>query len=115
MEQVCFHIIYPIDDVGEAADGISLGLITKELLPHVKAVLGVDISEGVVDVYNRRYTEQGLSSDIAHAITKEITGAEGELDGRKFDVITVCFTVSYSPFLMNSTIVPVRKRISPPR
>ena len=90
MEQVSFHVLYPIDDAGEAPDGISVGLITKELLPHVKAVLGVDLSEGVVDVYDRRYAEQGLSSDVAHAITTEITGAEGELDGRKFDVIIVC-------------------------
>lgn len=67
-----------------------VGLISKELVPHAKTILGVDISQGVVDVYNKRFSDQGLGTEVVHAIQKELTGAEGELDGRKFDVITVC-------------------------
>lgn len=49
----------------------------------------MDISQGVVDVYNRRFAEQGLAPGVVHAIRKELTGAEDELDGKKYDVITV--------------------------
>ena len=64
-----------------------VGLISKELVPHVKTVLGVDISQGVVDMFSKRFTQQGLAPEAIHAIREELNGAEDELEGRKFDVI----------------------------
>lgn len=36
------------------------GLISRELTAHTKSILGVDISQGVVDFYNNRFASQGL-------------------------------------------------------
>ncbi len=61
----------------------------KELLPHCKSILGVDISQGMVDAYNKRATALGVS-DKMQASAHELKGVEGELGGEKFDVIIVC-------------------------
>jgi ubiquinone/menaquinone biosynthesis C-methylase UbiE len=65
------------------------GLISKELIPHVKSILGVDISQGMVNQFNLRVQNESISPDKMHAVREELEGKEGELDGMKFDVI-VC-------------------------
>jgi len=67
-----------------------VGLISRELIPHVKSIVGVDITPAVVDVYNQRVTNQGVPPEKMRAIAVELKGQEGELDGLKFDVIVVC-------------------------
>ncbi|KAJ3511264.1 hypothetical protein NLJ89_g4202 [Agrocybe chaxingu] len=64
------------------------GHISRELGPYSKSIVGVDIVQGLVDVYNKRATEKGISPGEMHAVCAELKGEEGELDGRKFDVIT---------------------------
>jgi predicted TPR repeat methyltransferase len=71
-----------------------IGLISKELIPHVKSILGVDISQGMVNQFNLRVQNESISPDKMHAVREELEGKEGELDGMKFDVIVVrniCF------------------------
>ena len=65
------------------------GLVSKELVPHVKSILGVDISQGMVDQYNKRNQTEGIPLEKMHAIRCQLEGKEGELDGSKFDVIFV--------------------------
>jgi ubiquinone/menaquinone biosynthesis C-methylase UbiE len=65
------------------------GLISKELIPHVKSILGVDISQGMVDQFNLRVKNEGISPDKMRAVREELQGKDGELDGMKFDVIVV--------------------------
>jgi len=72
------------------------GLVSKELVPHVKSILGVDISQGMVDQYNKRVQDEGIPLEKMHAVRYELEGREGELDGSKFDVI-VC-TSAYHHF-----------------
>ncbi|KAI0648429.1 S-adenosyl-L-methionine-dependent methyltransferase [Trametes meyenii] len=64
-----------------------IGLVSQALRPHVKSVVGVDISQGSVDVYNKQAAELGAASQI-RAVCAELKGEPGELDGAKFDLIT---------------------------
>ncbi|KAH8114082.1 S-adenosyl-L-methionine-dependent methyltransferase [Phellopilus nigrolimitatus] len=72
------------------------GLVSAALAPHAKQIVGVDISQGMVDQYNLRFANQGVSPDKIRAVCLELTGAEGELGGQKFDV-AVC-TLAYHHF-----------------
>lgn len=65
------------------------GLISRELAPYAKSILGVDISQKMVDQYNHRVHNQGIPSEEMHAICAILDGRESELDGKRFDVI-VC-------------------------
>jgi len=65
------------------------GLVSRELVPYVKTIVGVDISQGMVDQYNLRVYNQGIPPEEMHAICAKLEGNQGELDGKKFDVV-VC-------------------------
>ncbi|EMD33325.1 hypothetical protein CERSUDRAFT_117945, partial [Gelatoporia subvermispora B] len=71
------------------------GMVSRELIPHVKSIIGVDISGGAVDVYNQRVSELGLTQRMK-AVREELKGQELELDGAKFDLI-VC-SMAYHHF-----------------
>lgn len=70
------------------------GLISRELTAHTKSILGVDISQGVVDFYNKRFASQGLPSEKVHAIVAELDPDSPEtipieLKDQKFDLVFV--------------------------
>ena len=67
-----------------------LGLISKELAPYAKSIVGVDISQAQVDQYNQSVSNQGILPEEMKAVCAELKGRNEELDGLKFDVITVC-------------------------
>ena len=71
---------------------LTSGLISKELAPYAKSIVGVDISQGVVDRYNLSVSNQGIPPEEMRAVCAELKGGDEELDGLKFDVITVCET-----------------------
>jgi len=89
---------YPFDEdstvVMDFACGV--GLISMELAPYAKSIVGVDITQALVDNYNQRVEHQGVSPDEMRAVCSHLKGEEGELDGLKFDVI-VC-SASYHHF-----------------
>ncbi len=66
-----------------------IGLISRELAPYTKKIVGVDITQAFVDNYNKRVADQGIPTDEICAVCTELKGEEGELDGLKFDVIVV--------------------------
>ncbi|KAF8582386.1 S-adenosyl-L-methionine-dependent methyltransferase [Ramaria rubella] len=72
-----------------------LGLVSKGLAPHAKSVVGVDISQRMVNDFNAQAAKAGLS-DTLKAIHTDITNKDHELKGSQFDVI-VC-TLSYHHF-----------------
>ncbi|KAF9480857.1 S-adenosyl-L-methionine-dependent methyltransferase [Pholiota conissans] len=74
----------------------NVGLTSRELAPYTKTLVGVDISQGAVDVFNKAVSNQGIAPEDMRAVCVELKGEEGELDGLKFDVIT-CI-VSYHHF-----------------
>ena len=66
-----------------------LGLVSGNLAPHVRSILGVDISQGVVDLFNKRFADRDADQERFRAIRAELKGEEGELDNEKFHVIIV--------------------------
>ena len=68
---------------------LAVGLISRELAPYSRSILGVDISQAMVDQYNLRVFNQGIPPEEMRAVCAELEGKEGELGGQKFDVIVV--------------------------
>jgi len=60
-------------------------LVSKQIIPYAKSILGVDISQGMVDLYNETGQKEGFQG--MRAVRADLKGEEGELDGQKFDVI----------------------------
>lgn len=71
-------------------------MVSRELCAHVKSILGVDISQKMVDIYNLRVNQQGIPPEEMRAVRVMLEGKEGELGGAKFDVV-IC-TASYHHF-----------------
>ncbi|VDC00619.1 unnamed protein product [Peniophora sp. CBMAI 1063] len=67
--------------------GCGIGLLSRELAPYVKSIVGVDISEASVEVYNRLAAESD-DADKMKAVVLDLQGAPGELEDKKFDVVT---------------------------
>ncbi|KAF9045631.1 S-adenosyl-L-methionine-dependent methyltransferase [Rhodocollybia butyracea] len=80
---------YPFDPNSTTALDFACGtgLTTRSYAPYVKSVLGVDISQKMLDQFMKQAEEKGLADKMTCVCT-ELKGAEGELDGLKFDIIT---------------------------
>src|SRR5262245_17124135 len=65
------------------------GLISQNLAPYTRQIIGVDISQGMVDYYNQRVSNQGIPPEEMKAVCLELKGTGDELDGQKFDVVVV--------------------------
>ncbi|KAJ6606223.1 S-adenosyl-L-methionine-dependent methyltransferase [Mycena vulgaris] len=82
------------------------GIVSRRLAPHCKTLLGVDISQGMVDQFNKGVESDGspyllvwgvslvstemrtgIPSDKMHAVRAELKGEEPELEGATFDVV----------------------------
>jgi tRNA1(Val) A37 N6-methylase TrmN6 len=64
------------------------GLVSRNLAQYVDRIIGVDISQGMVDEYNKNAEKAGLSGKIK-AIREDLTGNGTELEGTKFDIVAV--------------------------
>ena len=64
-----------------------IGLVSKKLAPFCQHIVGVDISQAMVDVYNNKRNE--LERRNMEAVCAELKGEPGELGDEKFDVIVV--------------------------
>ncbi|THH30816.1 hypothetical protein EUX98_g3368 [Antrodiella citrinella] len=76
------------------------GLVSRELCAYVKSIVGVDISQGMVDRYNVRVANQGIPPEEMRAVKVELKGDGSELDGARFDVIIVSISLSLSQSLL---------------
>ena len=70
------------------------GLISRELFPYAKTIIGVDNSAQAVDRYNKGAKALGISHGAMHAIACELEDDPAELRGQQFDVITVSIQLS---------------------
>ncbi|KAI0088592.1 S-adenosyl-L-methionine-dependent methyltransferase [Irpex rosettiformis] len=76
------------EDTTELMDfACGIGLMSRELCPYVKSIVGVDVSQNAVDAYNARVNQQGLTPEDMNAVRVLLKGEEGELGGKMFDVI----------------------------
>jgi len=73
------------------------GLISQNFAPHVKTIVGVDVSEGMVQHYNTRVGNQGIPAEEMRAVHVELKerpavadpDVKDQLDGIFFDAV-VC-------------------------
>ncbi|KAF5349499.1 hypothetical protein D9756_009002 [Leucocoprinus leucothites] len=75
---------YPLDKEKTTAMDFACGngRVSLEMIPHVKSILGVDISQRMAERYN-----ENLEGKNASAVCVELKGEEGELSGATFDII----------------------------
>ncbi|KAF9009521.1 S-adenosyl-L-methionine-dependent methyltransferase [Cyathus striatus] len=97
--------VYPFDeDTTEVMDfACGKGLLSSHLLPHVKSILGVDISQNMVDIYNTRVQNQGIAPEDMWAVCADLQGVGGELEGRKFDIVVCASAYHHFPSIENTT------------
>lgn len=69
-------------------------MVSQQLCQYVKSIVGVDISQASVDLYNTHASNQGLAPKEMRAVCAELKGEQGELDGAQFDIIVVRLSIS---------------------
>ncbi|KAJ4470923.1 hexaprenyldihydroxybenzoate methyltransferase [Lentinula aciculospora] len=91
------------------------GLNSRFLAPYVKSIIGVDISQEMVDRYNKRVENQGISQEEMRAICvpEELldTSIDQESDNRlkkllgdvEFDVAICCMSYHHFPSISSAT------------
>lgn len=81
------------------------GLISKKLVAHAKCIVGVDISQNMVDQYNQSVFNQGIPPEEMRAVCCDLTIAPNQLDGMKFDVVVCASSYHHFPSIENVTKV----------
>lgn len=79
----------PHSHIPPSVDPIGPGLVSQLLAPHAKKIVGIDISQGMVDAYNTSVHNQGIDPAEMNAVCVDLKGQDSELDGLKFDVVVV--------------------------
>jgi hypothetical protein len=91
-----------------------LGHLSRELIPYVKSIVGVDISQRMVDEYNRRTINQGIDPEEMRAIEADVlvlsTSSELQKMKETFDVVVVSYAIL---LIVPILIRQVRRRLSP--
>ncbi|KAF5353170.1 hypothetical protein D9757_012642 [Collybiopsis confluens] len=95
---------YPFDPANTTALDFACGtgLTTRSYVSGVKSVLGVDVSQNMLDQYMKQAREKGLADKMS-CICVELKGAEGELGGEKFDIITCSMAYHHFESLQDTT------------
>ncbi|KAJ7574025.1 S-adenosyl-L-methionine-dependent methyltransferase [Mycena floridula] len=81
------------------------GLMSRLLASKAKSIVGVDISQKMVDRFNERADQQGLEPEEMRAVCVELTGRDDELEGRKFDVVVCCLAYHHFPSIEKMTAI----------
>ncbi|KAL1947203.1 hypothetical protein VTO73DRAFT_14164 [Trametes versicolor] len=79
------------------------GLVSQALRPHVKSIIGVDISPASVEIYNKQAANHGFSN--MHAVCAELAGEPGELNEAQFDLVACCAAYHHFPSIDATTRV----------
>jgi cyclopropane fatty-acyl-phospholipid synthase-like methyltransferase len=66
----------------------TLGNVARGLLPHVANVVGLDISQGMVDQFNTRVIQLGLPQHRIYATVKDLVRTPDDF-AQQFDVVVV--------------------------
>jgi 2-polyprenyl-3-methyl-5-hydroxy-6-metoxy-1,4-benzoquinol methylase len=65
------------------------GLVAEKIQPHVKSILGIDVSDKAIELFTERFNKLGVKSDAAKAIRLDIETSQEGIEGQKFDLIYV--------------------------
>ncbi|KAK0210155.1 S-adenosyl-L-methionine-dependent methyltransferase [Desarmillaria ectypa] len=96
---------YPFDEESTTLLDFACGagLMSRQFVPYCKSIVGIDISQGMVDQYNTRVHNQGIPPEDMRALCIELKGEEGELDGSKFDIVLCSMAYHHLPFPQETT------------
>ncbi|KAI6119193.1 hexaprenyldihydroxybenzoate methyltransferase [Pisolithus croceorrhizus] len=84
------------------------GLISQQLAPQAKSIIGVDISQRMVDIYNNSAKEQNLFPNEMKAVRVDrLVENETQLGGMSFDVIVCASSYHHLPSIVEVTRVLV--------
>lgn len=82
----------PITEAMNALDfGCGTGLLTLQLQPHVRTIIGADSSQGMLNILNAKITAAGLNNVCSMHCPAE---RQGNLQGR-YHVIVSCMTLHH--------------------
>ncbi|KAJ3771507.1 S-adenosyl-L-methionine-dependent methyltransferase [Lentinula raphanica] len=98
--------IFPFDPNNTIALDFACGtgLSARSYAPYVKSVLGVDISQKSLDIYNKQALAKGFADKMT-CVCIELKGNEGELDGVKFDVVTCVMAYHHFASAKDTTVM----------
>ncbi|KAJ7253341.1 S-adenosyl-L-methionine-dependent methyltransferase [Mycena haematopus] len=63
------------------------GIVARGIVPHCKTLFGVDISQGMVDEFNKGAQNHEIPTEKMRAVRAELKGEHSELERTKFDVV----------------------------
>ncbi|KIK69766.1 hypothetical protein GYMLUDRAFT_212600 [Collybiopsis luxurians FD-317 M1] len=121
--------LYPFDENRTCVLDFACGpgLNSRILAPYAKTIVGMDISQAMVDRYNERASNQGIPEEEMRAIcipeelfsnlneveaTKNVEQIRELLDGAVFDVVVCCMSyhhfrsISYVTRILSSFLKP---------
>jgi SAM-dependent methyltransferase len=78
-------LLYPLP----RSDIIRIGLVSRMLEPYTRKIVGVDISQGMVDVYNARMAERGVPPERAFSAVRDVLKEPFQTGWQTYDVIVV--------------------------
>lgn len=84
--------------------------MAEKLAPHVKQIVGVDISQRCVDAFAERFKKLSIPPEQARAVKIELKGEENELDGQTFDMVVVSLPNQTRPPSSTNYAVIERRR-----
>jgi ubiquinone/menaquinone biosynthesis C-methylase UbiE len=70
-------------------DMICIDLVSQMLEPYTRKIVGVDISRGMVDVYNARMAERGVPPECALGAVRDVLKESFQTGWQTYDVIVV--------------------------
>jgi len=83
--------------------GCGTGLMSQQLAPHCKEILGCDNDAKAVELYNTAALNQGLAPEEMRAICVDPSAGGGVLQGKKFDVILASQIFHHVPVIADVT------------
>ncbi|KAG7092764.1 hypothetical protein E1B28_009088 [Marasmius oreades] len=84
--------------------GCGNGFNSSLLVPHSKSILGVDISSGMVDEYNRNMERWGLAEEGKFSAVRADLHEDGSsFAGKRFDIIFSCMVYHHLPSIHVTT------------
>jgi SAM-dependent methyltransferase len=81
----CSNLLYSL----LRTDAICIGLVSRMREPYTRKIVGVDISQGMVDVYNARMAERGVPSERALGAIRDVLKEPFQTGWQTYDVIVV--------------------------
>ena len=69
-------------------EDLRAGMLSRELAPYAKTIVGVDVSPASVAIYNHKASGLG-AADKMRAVALDLQKTSGELKEQTFDIVVV--------------------------